>query len=179
MFLGQNNNELDITNGLKADVITMIDNAIKNNSIESFYEIDRFVVKILNLSISNKYLPHFKEYIDICIYYYIYSYGKDVSYNKIFDVCSDLAARRIKETFFSINAYEKSNLFDMETINKFKLCAFTTFSQLLYEQVKRKDLKQFTYTLNQLEQVETFGSQFDKYDFSINFEVSKLRIKRL
>jgi len=170
MFLNQNNTDSDITNGLRTDVLKIIDTAIRNNSIESFYSIDGFIVKILNLSISNKNLLHFRDYIEVCVFYYTlsynYKYSNSDGNNKIFDVCSDRSAQRIRESFLLMNfTYEKSNLIDKKIINEFKLRAFTAFSQLLYEQVKRKDLKQFTSTLNQLEQAETFGFQFDKYDF--------------
>ena len=172
MFLNQNYTESDITNGLRTAVLKMIDNAIKNNSVESFYSIDGFIMKILNLSISNKYLVHFREYIEVCIFYYTlsynYKYSNNAGYNKIFDACSDRAAQRIRESFLLMNfTYEKSNLIERNTINEFKLRAFTAFSQLLYEQIKRKDIKQFTSTVNQLEQAETIGYHFDRYDFLI------------
>ena len=172
MFLYRNSTEFDITNGLRTDVLKMIDNAIKNNSIESFYAIDEFVVKILNLSISNRYLSHFRDYIEFFIFYYTlsynYKYTNNAGNNIIFDACSDRAARRIRESFLLMKIkYEKSNLIDKKIINEFKLRAFTAFSQLLFEQVKRKDLKQFTSTLNQLEQAETYDNYFDKFDFLI------------
>jgi len=47
MFTEERNSEFDITTGLRTDVLKMIVNAIRNNSIESFYAIDGFVVKVL------------------------------------------------------------------------------------------------------------------------------------
>ena len=169
-----NKNEFDITDGLKTDVLKMIDNAINNNSVESFYEIDGFVVKILNLSISNKCLFHFRDYVNVCIFYYTLSYEyqekNNAAYNKIFDACSDRAARRIRESFLLLDySFDKSELEDKKTYNRFKLAAFTTFSQLLYEQILRKDCKQFEFTLNQLEQV-FLGKSYNMHDFAFKLK---------
>ena len=176
-----NKNEFDITDGLKTVVLKMVDNAIKNSSIESFYEIDGFIVKILNLSISNKYYLHFKDYIDVSIFYYTLSYGcnekNNVVYNKIFDACSDRAARRIRESFLLLDyLFEESEHKYKKVYNRFKLAAFTAFSQLLYEQVKRKDNKQFEFTLNQLGQV-FLGKSYSMLDFA--FKLKRLENNNL
>ena len=169
-----NKNEFDITDGLKTDVLKMIDNAINNNSVESFYEIDGFIVKVLNLSISNKCFTHFRDYINACIFYYTLSCGYNekngAAYNKIFDACSDRAARRIRESFLLLDyLFDKSELEDKKAYNRFKLAAFTAFSQLLYEQIMKKDYKRFEFTLNQIEQV-FLGKNYNMLDFAFKLK---------
>ena len=98
-----NRNVDDITAGIGTDVLKQITKAVQSNSIESFYKIDGFCNKILMLSIENKHITHFKEYLDIVIGYYIisYEYKNNALYNKIFEICSDRSARRIRELFIT------------------------------------------------------------------------------
>ncbi|MDR1793520.1 MAG: hypothetical protein LBR36_08825 [Bacteroidales bacterium] len=169
------NKEEDITVGIKTDVFKMIDKAISSNSLESFYAIDGFCVQLLNLSISNKNISHFKEYLDLARYYYILSYNyyeaNNAMYGKIYEQCSERAAMRIREVFLLLNFYfdktDKADIQTKEMYNDFKYIAFSTFSQLLYNQVMNKDIKSFSYTLNQLEQGVFFGYHYDKYDFIV------------
>lgn len=163
------NKEEDITNGIKTDILKMIDKVIVSNSLESFYAIDGFSIHILNLSISNKYFFHFREFIDIAIYYYTLSYNyyktNTALYGKMYEQCSERAARRIREVFLLINfTADKADIETKEIYNRFKYAAFAAFSQLLYEQVKRKDIKAFEQTLKQLEQGTFFGYHYDKYE---------------
>jgi len=163
-----NRNVDDITAGIGTDVLKQITKAVQSNSIESFYKIDGFCNKILMLSIENKHITHFKEYLDIVIGYYIisYEYKNNALYNKIFEICSDRSARRIRELFILLNyVFNKSKLEDKKIYNRFKLQAFNAFSQLLFEQIKRKDIQCFKLTFNQIENVflgETISmSEFD------------------
>jgi hypothetical protein len=168
MFIEEKNGGIDITTGLRTDVLKMLDNAIRNNSIESFYVIDGFIDKVLKLSISNKYQLHFKEYIEVPIFYYTLSYnkvGNSSGQNKMYDACTERAPMRLRETFWLMNfQYRKSDLPEKKIIIEFKMHAFSAFSQLLYEQVKRKDFNAFKTTLNLLKQAGTSGNYFNKYD---------------
>lgn len=160
-----NRNENDITAGIGTSIIKFITKAIESNSMESFYKIDGFCNRVLMMSIENKHEHHFKEYLDIVVGYYIISYNynnkNEALYNKIYQACADRSARRIRELFILLNHFfNKSDFEDKRTYNHFKLLAFTTFSQLLFEQVKRKDIIWFKHTLNQIENVflgETIG----------------------
>ena len=181
-----NRNENDITAGIGTNIIQLITKAIESNSIESFYKIDGFCHKILMISIENKHLYHFKEYLDIVIGYYIISYKyndtNEALYCKIHKECADRSARRIRELFLLLNhIFNKSNLEEKKIYNNFKLLAFTAFSQLLFEQVKRKDITYFKHTLNQIENVflgETIGmSEFVMtLRNSTKFDINKLSI---
>ncbi len=153
-----NREKNDITAGIGTNIIKLITKAIESNSTESFYEIDGFCNKILMMSIENKHVYHFKEYLDIVIGYYIISYEYNIKnetlHYKIHQACADRSARRIRELFLLLNhIFSKSDLEDKKVFNQFKLLAFIAFSQLLFEQVKRKDLIWFKYTLNQIENV--------------------------
>ncbi len=168
MFIEEKNSEFDITTGLRTDVLKMAGNAIRNNSIESFYAIDGFVNKVLNLSILNNYESHFNEYIEVPIFYYTLSYNKEddkTGTNKMYVACTERASMRIRETFWMMDfKYKKADLSEKNKIIKLKKHAFGVFSQLLFEQVKRKDINAFTTTLNQLEQAGTSRNYFNKYD---------------
>lgn len=183
MFTEERNSEFDITTGLRTDVLRMIVNAIRNNSIESFYAIDGFVVKVLNLSVSNKYQSHYKEYIEVPIFYYTLSYNKDgdnTGTNKMYDVCTERAPMRIRETFWMLNFnFKKSDLSEKKVLLEFKMHAFSAFSQLLFEQVKRNDFNAFKTTLNQLEQAGTLGNYFNKYDLLSRLNKSQLNEDQL
>jgi hypothetical protein len=164
------NKEDDITNGIKTDVLKMIDKAIVSNSLESFYAIDGFCIQLLNLSISNKNIIHFKDYLDIAIYYYTLSYNyckaNNALYGKMYEQCSERAAMRIREEFLLLNFYsDKADIQTKRIYNQFQYTVFAAFSQLLYYQIMRKDMKAFNYTLNQLKQGAFFGYHYDKYDF--------------
>ena len=98
------------------------------------------------ISIDNKQLYHFKEYLDIVVGYYIishkYNSKNNALYSKVHQDCADLSARRIRELFLLLNiVFNKSDLEDKKIYNHFKLLAFTAFSQLLFEQIKRGDVK--------------------------------------
>lgn len=153
-----NENENDITAGIGRNIIELITKAIEANSIESFHKLDGFCNRILIMSIENKQLYHFKEYLDIVIGYYIISYEykskNEALYHRVHCDCADLSARRIKELFPLLNiVFNKSDLENKKLYNHFKLLAFTALSQLLFEQVKRKDKKWFEHTINQIESV--------------------------
>ena len=153
-----NRNENDITAGIGTEIIKLITKAIESNSIESFYKIDGFCYKVLMISIDNKQLYHFKEYLDIVVGYYIishkYNSKNNALYSKVHQDCADLSARRIRELFLLLNiVFNKSDLEDKKIYNHFKLLAFTAFSQLLFEQIKRGDVKWFKHTINQIENV--------------------------
>jgi len=151
MFIEEKNSEFDITTGLRTDVLKMAGNAIRNNSIESFYAIDGFVNKVLNLSIINNYESHFNEYIEVPFFYYTLSYNKEddkTGTNKMYVACTERASMRIRETFWMMDfKYKKADLSEKNKIIKLKKHAFGVFSQLLFEQVKRKDINAFTTTL--------------------------------
>ena len=156
-----NNNINDITAGITTDVMKMVENAIASNSTESFAEIDDFVSRIIYLSISNQYPAHFKEYLDVAILYYVqgYEYHKRNSaiYKKMYDDCSQKAIERISSYFlFLNNLYDKSNIEDKIKYNQLKYIAFSAISQLLFEQVSRKDFPKFEKTIEQLENVFLF-----------------------
>ena len=151
-----NNNINDITRGITTDVMKMVVNAIESNSTESFAEIDNFVSQIIDLSISNKYLTHFKEYLNVAIIYYVqgFEYNKRNSaiYKRMYDDCSQKAVERISDYFLFLDAlYDKSNIEDKIEYNKLKYVSFATISQLLFEQVGRKDFPKFKKTIEQLE----------------------------
>lgn len=158
-----NSNVNDITAGIGTNICKLITKSIESNSIESFYQIDGFCHNILMMSIENKYIYHFKEYLDIIIGYYIISYDyitkNEALYGRICQACADRAARRIQESFFLLNHFfNKSDLQNKKLYNQFKLLAFTSFSQLLFEQTKRKDITWFKFTLNQIENVFIGGT---------------------
>ena len=125
-----NRNENDITAGIGTEIIKLITKAIESNSIESFYKIDGFCYKVLMISIDNKQLYHFKEYLDIVVGYYIishkYNSKNNALYSKVHQDCADLSARRIRELFLLLNiVFNKSDLEDKKIYNHFKLLAFT------------------------------------------------------
>jgi hypothetical protein len=160
-----NRREDDITAGIGTNIIKFITKSVESNSTESFYKIDGFCNRILMMSIENKHLNHFKEYLSIVVGYYIISYEynnkNEALYSKICQACADRSARRIRELFILLNViFKKSDLTEKKAYNQFKLLSFNAFSQLLFEQIKRKDLGWFKYTLNQIENVflgETIG----------------------
>jgi len=179
-----NDNNDDITAGINTNVIKLIDKAIESNSKESFYKIDDFCYRILNLSIKNKYLYHFKEYLEIIVEYYIisndYLKKNGAIYDKMFQICSECSARRIKEIFVPINyIFKNSDLNDKIFYNKYKYLAFNSYNQLLFKIVYNKDFKMFDYTINQIENVflgETIGmSQFFIFS-NINSDTDKTKI---
>ena len=165
-----NRNENDITAGIGSNIIKLITIAIESNSIESFNEIDGFCNRILLKSIENKNIYHFKEYLEIVIGYYIISYQTNKNKgldSKIHQFCADRSARRIRELFLLINhIFNKSNLENKKTYNFFKLSAFTAFGQLLFEQVKRRDIIWFKHTLNQIENI-FLGETLEMSEFSM------------
>jgi|GEM_PF-5966386 len=147
-----------ISSDINSNIPKFIKIAIESNSIESFYKIDGFCLKVLRLSIQNKDLESYKRYLLFANNYYLLSYADSIQKNKnikeIHEICNDRSSRRIRETFFVLNAfYDRSNLEEKKHYNIFKLSTFTAFSQLLFEAVKRKDINFFNFTLNQIENV--------------------------
>lgn len=147
-----------ISEEINSNISKYIKIAIESNSIESFYKIDSFCLKILRLSIQNKDINTYRQYLQFVNNYYLLSYIDTIKKNKktkeINEICNDRSSRRIKETFFVLNIfYDRSNLEEKKHYNFFKLSTFTAFSQLLFEAVERNDINFFNDTLNQIENV--------------------------
>ncbi|WP_267740318.1 hypothetical protein [Myroides injenensis] len=166
-----------ISSDINSNISKFIKIAIESSSIESFYKIDSFCLKILRLSIQNKDLNSYKQYLLFVNNYYLLSYADSIQKNKnvkeIHEICNDRSSRRIRETFFVLNVfYNRSNLEEKKYYNFFKLSTFTAFSQLLFEAVKRKDINFFNYTLNQIENV-FLGKSVDISYFIYNNDIGE------
>jgi hypothetical protein len=90
----------DITFGVESNIWRAIDKSIENNSKETFNVLKSFVRSILQLSIKERSLKHFQQYIFFPATFYSLSYEKklhDASLEQLHKFCSENAALHLKE----------------------------------------------------------------------------------
>lgn len=154
-----NNNRFFITDGISNDVWRSSEKAIQNNSEETFKVILSFVRQVIKLSVEQRSINHFKEYISFFASFYNSSYEKakyNTALRKLHEVCSDSASRHLKEIiWFDIGVRTRAvkSLGEKRELNDFYYHAFNGFSQLLYLIVRNTDHAQFKVAYNQFENI--------------------------
>ncbi|HEX8546514.1 MAG TPA: hypothetical protein VF691_06090 [Cytophagaceae bacterium] len=167
----------DITEGIDSNIWRAIDKAISKNSIESFSVLKSFVRHVLQMSVRNNSIKHFQKYISFPAYYYSMSYGKakrNPGFSEIHKFCSEEAARHLKETiWFDINfAFRtKRSFVDRKNANIFYYWAFYGFSRLFYLIVKDGEINQFSFAINEFEQI---SEENDNNQYQLKWEIGDL-----
>lgn len=168
----------DLTSGIKPNIIRALDKSIENNSIETNEVIKSFIRKVLQLSIKEKSLKHFKEYIFLPATFYSLSFDKklhDLSLEYLHKICSDQSAVYLKEIIWFDLGYKSKQVISIserKTLNEFYYWAFNGFSHLLYLTVKNKDHKQFKYSLEEYEQI---SDSISNQNYDLKFKIRKLQ----
>lgn len=156
-FLKDNN---DITYGIDTTVRQAMEKAMDNNNKESFTVINRFITKIILLSIKKDSLTHFEKYIIFYPWYYNQTFQKTKENNQFQNIhlfVSKISARQLKEILNYYLSYKKTDLNDfkyknLEHQNEFFYKAFNSFSRLFYFIINNGDNNFFDYALNQFYQ---------------------------
>jgi hypothetical protein len=168
----------DITFGVESNIWRAFDKSIENNSKETFNVLKSFVRRILQLSIKERSLKHFQQYIFFPATFYSLSYEKklhDPSLEQLHKICSEHAALHLKEIiWFDIGFRAKglNEISERKIINQFYYWAFNGFSRLLYYMVKNGDQKQFKNALEEYEQIsDTISGQ----NYDMKFKLKELQ----
>lgn len=170
--------ESDITSGVESNIWRAIDKSIENNSKETFHVLKSFVRRVLQLSIKERSLKHFQQYIFFPASFYSLSYEKklhDPSLEQLHKICSEHAALHLKEIIWfdiGFRAKRVSEISERKVINHFYYWAFNGFSRLLYYMVKNGDQKQFKNALEEYEQIsDTISGQ----NYDLKFKLKELQ----
>ncbi|MCW3121927.1 MAG: hypothetical protein JWQ38_1419 [Flavipsychrobacter sp.] len=154
--------------------------SIDGQYVDIFESLNTFLHERLYANYQNDDIDSFSVFANLFIYYYEYSVRKYrglISDQEIHEVCSEAAARGIKEMIvfglkFNKNSSEikhktKDNLFSEVLLSK--------LSNIIYTSIKYKDIRKFSFFLNQLNQI--YSNSYDQY--RVKLEVSFLQNKKL
>lgn len=168
----------DITFGVESNIWRAVDKSIENNSKETFHVLKSFIRRVLQLSIREKSLKHFQQYIFFPATFYSRSYEKklhDPSLEQLHKICSDNAAFHLKEIiWFDIGLRTKrtQEISELKTLNQYYYWAFNGFSRLLYYMVKNGDQKQFK---NAIEEYEQISDTISGENYDLKFKLRELQ----
>lgn len=167
-----------ITDGISSNVWKGIEKSIENNSKETFKVFLDFVTKVLQMSINNRSIDHFKEYILFPAYFYSSSYEKkkqNPTLSKLHEICSTSAALHLKSIiWFGIGSKVKqaNSIDEKKVLNDFYYHGFNGFNRLLFLIIQNDDITQFKYAFNQFENISNISNN-DTYQKQ--FELRRLR----
>ena len=170
--------ENDITTGVESNIWRAINKSIENNSKETFYVLESFVRRVLQLSIKEKSLIHFQQYIFFPASFYSLSYERmlhDPSLEQLHKVCSERAAHQLKNLIWfdiGFSTKEISKISERKKFNQFYYWAFNGFSRLLYYMVMNGDQKQFK---NALEEYEQISDSISGKNYDLKFKIIALQ----
>lgn len=168
----------DITSGVDSNIWRAVNKSIGNNSKETFFVLKSFIRKVLQLSIRERSLKHFQQYIFFPASFYSISHEKklhDLSLEQLHKICSDAAAMHLKEViWFDIGFRAKriKDISEKKLLNQFYYWAFNSFSRLLYFIVKNRDKSQFKNALNEYEQIS--DTTYNK-NYELKFKLRELQ----
>jgi hypothetical protein len=169
--------ENDLTSGVESNMWRALDKSIENNSKETFFVLKSFIRRVLQLSIEERSLKHFQQYIFFPASFYSISFEKklhDLSLDRLHKICSDQAAMHLKEVIWfdiGFRAKRVKSVSERKVLNQFYYWAFNGFSRLLYLTVKNGDYKQFKYALEEYEQIsDTISNQ----NYDLKFRIRGL-----
>ncbi len=147
----------ELTAGIDKLIWRNIDKSIEKNNKESFEVLKDFVQKVLHLSIKNKSLTHFKQYIFAPSYIYAISFEKgrqNITLTYLHRYCTEQALAILKEINWLHLGFGYRGLKTFEEkkeINEFIYWSLNGFNRLLYFTIKNKDYYYFDKTIDKLE----------------------------
>lgn len=171
---------MDITEGLSLKIRQAIDKSIENNSKETFLVYKSFVRRVLQISVRNKSLKHFQEFIFFPALFYAVSFDKmkqnQMLYN-LHKICSEQAAIHLKEIIWfdvGLTFKHEEGLKAKKEINPFFYWGFYSFSQLLFFTIKNSDISQFTFALNEYGQISNSEGSLN---YQLKYKIQNLKQK--
>lgn len=164
----------DITYGIQATIWNSVKKSLENDNIETFKVLNNFIIEVIQLSITNKTLNHFKKYITFPASYYSTSYAKskeNIKYYKLHEYSTE----RASEILFSILNYmlqysddlNPVNIPNLQLTNQFLYPAYNGYSRLLYQIVSNNDIQMFNKVVTQFRQINKFNDTFQELKWKI------------
>lgn len=147
----------ELTAGIDKLIWRNIDKSIEKNNKESFEVLKDFVQNVLLLSIKNKSLTHFKQYIFFPSYFYAISFEKgrqNIALTYLHRYCTEQAVGILKNINWLHLGFAYRGLKTVEEkkeINEFIYWGLNGFNRLLYFTIKNKDYYHFDKALEKLE----------------------------
>lgn len=173
----------DITYGIDNTIRQALEKAFEKNNKETFKVLDRFIKKVVLLSVKNDSLNHFSKYITVYSSYYFTTYARakeNAQYKNIHREVSEAASIHLKEILkyfliYSEDDVSNLNFQKLEKHNQFIYLAFNSFSTLLYSMVNNGDNNFFDYAINQYNQLDILSrNNFDDLGNQLKYYPEKI-----
>jgi hypothetical protein len=147
----------ELTAGIDRLIWSNIEKSIEKNNKESVDAFKNFVQNIMHLSIQNKSLNHFKQYIFFPSLFYSISFEKvkhNATLTYLHKHCTEIALNVLKDVNWLHLGFaykELKNIDDKKNFNDFIYWGLNGFNRLLYLTIKNKDYYHFDKALEKLE----------------------------
>jgi len=171
-------NNIGISKGLEVDIFEAAKKSIEKGNKDGYLIVASFIRSALQVSIKNKSLPHFQEFIFTYSNAYAFTFEKAKENQKIsalLVVLIENSARSLTGIIkYDINWIGKSfkSYEDKMMLNNFYYWSLTSIGRLFYYIIKYQDKSSFDLIIDNLEQLT--DGQYDE-NYELNFKIKLLK----